>query len=89
MTDATFLILIAGGIAAAFLAVRAPRFGDLTGWLIGLGHGALAVVALAGLLKASDSGFATGMALLGIYAGAMTIGELVHRLRQAARPALG
>lgn len=74
-------LVIAFGIAVLAYAM-VWRSGDATGWFIGIGHAVLALLALSAWQAARDRGFATAMALLAIYGGAMAAAEIVARLRR-------
>lgn len=62
-----------------FLTLK--RRGDTVGWWLGVTHGVLCLLALAGWTETTDADFAVSMALLAIYAGAMCINEVVAQLR--------
>ncbi|MBX3578351.1 MAG: hypothetical protein KF723_14185 [Rhizobiaceae bacterium] len=76
-----FFFLAAGGLVGILYFRMASR-GDMVGWLLGLGHAGLALIAMAGWLAATDGGFAVSMALLAIYGGAMSAAEVVRRIRR-------
>ena len=82
MTNVHFLLLAGALIAGAYLAMG-PR-GETVGWAIGLGHGGLALPALAGFAAADDRGFAVFTALLAVYAGGMCAAEAIGLMRRPA-----
>lgn len=82
MTNVHFLLLAGALIAGAYLAMG-PR-GETVGWVIGLGHGGLALLALAGFAAADDRGFAVFTALLAVYAGGMCAAEAIGLMRRPA-----
>ncbi|MCK9553935.1 hypothetical protein [Aquamicrobium sp.] len=82
MTSTQYILLITAALLLIYLALRDR--GTAVGWWLGIGHGVLAIVAVTGWSVAQDSGFAVAMALLAIYAGAMSASEIVVRLRYAA-----
>lgn len=85
MTSSVFIILAIAPLALLFLALRGR--GDAVGWWLGLGHGMLALLALAGVAMAGDRGFALFAALASVYAGAMCAAEVVHLMRRPVRSA--
>ncbi|MPT24016.1 MAG: hypothetical protein E2577_14140 [Starkeya sp.] len=82
MTNIHFLLLAGALIAGAYGALG-PR-GETVGWVIGLGHGGLALLALAGFAVATDRGFAVFTALLAVYAGGMCAAEAIGLMRRPA-----
>ncbi len=85
MTSSVFVLLAAAPLALLFLALRGR--GDAVGWWLGLAHGMLALLALAGVAMAGDRGFALFAAVAGVYAGAMCAAEVVHLMRRPIRSA--
>lgn len=82
MTNVHFIVLAGALIAGAYAALGSR--GEKVGWAIGLGHGALALLALAGFAAASDRGFAVFTALLAVYAGGMCAAEAIGLMRRPA-----
>lgn len=80
MTATQFILIALAVITGAYLAMG-PR-GEPVGWAIGLSHGALALLALAGFAAAGDIGFAVFTALLAVYAGAMCAAEAIQLMRR-------
>ena len=80
MSPISFSFLAAFCVVLAYWPIRNPR--DPVGWWLGLGHGVLAIVAVSGWNASQDAGFATAMAILAAYAGAMSAAELVRLLRE-------
>lgn len=75
-----FYLMVALGVVLSVYASVWHR-GEPTGWWIGFGHALLALLAIAAWSAAGDFGFAVGMALVAVYAGAMATAEVRHRLR--------
>lgn len=82
MSSTQYTLLTAAVLVLVYYHLRTK--GDVVGWWLGVGHGLLAIVAVAAWSAAQDTGFAVAMALVAIYAGAMSASEVVHRLRCAA-----
>ncbi len=78
--SAPVLISVLGLVVIGLYGALRPRE-EPVGWVIGLSHGVLALLALAGALAARDLPFRCGMILLGIYAAAMCANEAIHRAR--------
>lgn len=76
--SAPVLITVLGLLVIGLYGALRPQV-ETVGWIIGLSHGVLALVALAGALAARDMPFRFGMILLGIYAAAMCANEAIHR----------
>lgn len=79
--DQIFLLAV-GGLVAGLYAWLRDR-GDMVGWLLGVAHAALGLIATAAWSAAIDPGFAVSMALLAVYGGAMSAAELIRRIRQS------
>lgn len=77
--DGLFLLAVAG--FAGLLYVWLRDRGDRVGWLLGIGHAALALLAIAASSAAVDTGFAVSMGILAVYAGAMSAAEVIRRIR--------
>ncbi|QFR33466.1 hypothetical protein [Ancylobacter sp. TS-1] len=80
MNDWHFLLPALALIALVYGALRSR--GEAVGWWLGLVHGVLALVAMAGFGAARDTGFAVFTGLLAVYAGAMCAAEAVHLARR-------
>ena len=70
---------------AVFLSLRGR--GDPVGWWLGIAHGGLCLLAIAGWEMTADPSFAVPMTLLAVYGGAMCISEIFAQLRETRRPA--
>ena len=81
-------VFFSGAVAvmlAVFVSLRGR--GDPIGWWLGIAHGGLSLIAIAGWAMTADPNFAVPMVLLAVYGGAMCIGEIFAQLRGTRRPA--
>lgn len=81
MSSIHFVLLALAAVAGGYAAMGTR--GEPVGWCVGLAHGVLALVALAGFAAARDAGFAVFTAALAVYAGAMCMAEAVWLLRRS------
>lgn len=82
MSSAGFLGLALLAVVGGYAALG--RRGEAVGWWLGLAHGGLALLALAGFAAARDPGFAVFTGLLAVYAGGMCAAEAVSLMRRPA-----
>ncbi|SOC45152.1 hypothetical protein SAMN05892877_11426 [Rhizobium subbaraonis] len=72
-----FVFFVCAAVAMIIVFATLKGRGDPVGWWLGLAHGALCLLALAGWAATRDANFAVPMALLAIYGGATCINEIV------------
>lgn len=81
MTDSLFLALLASLLLLAYAALRGR--GTLADWWVGLLCGLAAVGALGAAAAARDSGFMSAMLGFAAFGTAMSLREIMRRVRLA------